>query len=136
MANRVYGDQIGDNSLRNPCLRNPDNFWEAIMNLVQHLSHALRNVLVRLVAMHLSRSLSLASLIALLCLIATPALAEVTPMVAAGSMHTVALKSDGTVMAWGTNGVGQLGNGTTTNRLSPVAVPGIIGAMAVAPSSC
>ena len=39
--------------------------------------------------------------------------------VAAGSQHTVAVKTDGTLWAWGDNGNGQLGDGTTTNRLTP-----------------
>ena len=33
--------------------------------------------------------------------------------VAAGLDHTVAVKSDGTLWAWGGNGYGQLGDGTT-----------------------
>ena len=40
--------------------------------------------------------------------------------IAAGQYHTVALKSDGTLWAWGSNSTGQLGDGTTTNRSSPV----------------
>src|SRR5665647_2508062 len=61
-----------------------------------------------------------------------PALAAaVTPMVAAGDSHTVALQSDGTVVAWGSNFYGQMGDGTTTQRLSPVAVPGLTGVVAV-----
>jgi alpha-tubulin suppressor-like RCC1 family protein len=55
----------------------------------------------------------------------------VTPIVSAGGNHTVALKSDGTVWAWGWNNSGQLGDGTTTDRLSPVAVPGLTGFIAV-----
>jgi alpha-tubulin suppressor-like RCC1 family protein len=51
--------------------------------------------------------------------------------VAAGFAHTVALKSDGTVVAWGNNEQGQLGDGTTTNRSNPVAVPGLSGVVAV-----
>ena len=48
--------------------------------------------------------------------------------IAAGSSHTVALKSDGTrVYAWGYNGNGQLGDGTTTQRTTPVLVKGING---------
>jgi len=44
------------------------------------------------------------------------------PMVAAGSGHTVALRADGTVWAWGRNTSGQLGDGTKTDRLTPVQV--------------
>jgi alpha-tubulin suppressor-like RCC1 family protein len=56
-------------------------------------------------------------------------------MVAAGQGHVVALQADGTVMAWGNNARGQLGDGTTTNRLSPVAVPGLTGVVAVSAGS-
>jgi alpha-tubulin suppressor-like RCC1 family protein len=49
-----------------------------------------------------------------------------------GGYHTVALKSDGMVVAWGYNFYGQLGDGTTTNRLSPLVVPGLSGVIAVA----
>ncbi len=47
--------------------------------------------------------------------------------VAAGSSHTVALMSDGTVKAWGSNSSGQLGDGTYNNRLTPVTVIGLDG---------
>jgi alpha-tubulin suppressor-like RCC1 family protein len=47
--------------------------------------------------------------------------------VAAGSLHSLALKSDGTVWAWGNNGSGQLGNGNTTGQNAPVQVTGITG---------
>lgn len=47
--------------------------------------------------------------------------------VAPGDSHTCALKNDGTVVCWGSNQYGQLGDGTTTNRLTPVAVSGLSG---------
>jgi hypothetical protein len=40
--------------------------------------------------------------------------------VAAGDVHTVAIRSDGTLWAWGGNYLGQLGNSTTVDRSSPV----------------
>jgi alpha-tubulin suppressor-like RCC1 family protein len=43
--------------------------------------------------------------------------------IAAGEFHTIALRNDGTVWDWGYNSVGQLGNGTTTNSVTPVNVP-------------
>ncbi|MGC9030112.1 MAG: RCC1 domain-containing protein [Desulfomonilaceae bacterium] len=46
--------------------------------------------------------------------------------------HSLALKSDGTVWAWGYNGYGQLGDGTTTNRLTPVQVSGLTNVVAIA----
>ena len=42
--------------------------------------------------------------------------------IAAGNNHSLALSSDGTVLAWGRNTEGQLGDGTTTSRTTPVAV--------------
>jgi alpha-tubulin suppressor-like RCC1 family protein len=42
--------------------------------------------------------------------------------VASGMEHTLALKADGTVWAWGQNNLGQLGNGTTTASSYPVQV--------------
>jgi len=51
--------------------------------------------------------------------------------IAAGSGHSVALKSDGTVWAWGENGSGQLGNGGTANSSTPVKVPGLTGVIAI-----
>lgn len=51
--------------------------------------------------------------------------------IAAGEFHSLALKADGTVWAWGFNGNGRLGDGTTTNRLSPVQVKGLTGIVSV-----
>jgi len=56
-----------------------------------------------------------------------------SPMVS-GSVdkHVLAVKSDGTVWAWGENGFGQLGNGTNTDSDTPVQVLGISNAASVA----
>ncbi|HZD60627.1 MAG TPA: S-layer homology domain-containing protein [Anaerolineae bacterium] len=51
--------------------------------------------------------------------------------ITAGRDHTLALKPDGTVFAWGCNEFGQLGDGTTTDRHTPVQVPNISGVVAV-----
>src|SRR5512132_2230749 len=51
---------------------------------------------------------------------------------AGGYTHTVALKSDGMVWAWGRNNYGQLGDSTTIDRLLPVQVSGLGGVPAVA----
>ena len=42
--------------------------------------------------------------------------------IAAGQQHTLALCSDGTLVAWGSNASGQLGNGSTVDSNVPVAV--------------
>ena len=39
--------------------------------------------------------------------------------VGAGQDDSLALRSHGSVLAWGYNGEGELGDGTTTNRLTP-----------------
>ncbi|MDP1579159.1 MAG: choice-of-anchor D domain-containing protein [Candidatus Didemnitutus sp.] len=52
----------------------------------------------------------------------TPLAGRTVVAVAAGSSHTLALCSDGTLVAWGLNVYGQLGDGTTTNRFAPVTV--------------
>ncbi|MCZ6473109.1 MAG: hypothetical protein O6934_06685, partial [SAR324 cluster bacterium] len=39
-----------------------------------------------------------------------------------GYLHTVALKSDGTLWAWGGNYYGQLGDGTTTRKSHPTQI--------------
>jgi hypothetical protein len=52
--------------------------------------------------------------------------------VAAGGGHSLALMSNGTVMAWGDNEVGELGNGTFSNSSVPVEVSGLTGVTAIA----
>ena len=49
---------------------------------------------------------------------------------AAGGRHTCAVTSGGDARCWGDNGYGQLGDGTTTTRLTPVAVAGLTGSVA------
>jgi alpha-tubulin suppressor-like RCC1 family protein len=44
--------------------------------------------------------------------------------IAAGQSHSMALRADGTVWAWGANGAGQLGDNTTNDRALPAIVPG------------
>lgn len=45
-------------------------------------------------------------------------------LVCASASNTASIKNDGTLWVWGLNNVGQLGDGTTTSRISPVAVAG------------
>lgn len=52
-----------------------------------------------------------------------------------GAAHTLALKSDGTVWAWGNNQYGQLGDGTTTSRSTPAKVNGLNAVVAIAAGS-
>ncbi len=52
--------------------------------------------------------------------------------IAAGGYHSLALLEDGTVWAWGANGNGQLGDGTTTASSLPVQVLGITNAIDIA----
>ena len=42
--------------------------------------------------------------------------------ISAGQLHSLALGSDGNAYAWGANGSGRLGDGTTTTRYTPVRV--------------
>ena len=52
--------------------------------------------------------------------------------IAAGGSHTLALLADGSVVAWGYNTYGQLGNGTLVSSSIPVTVTGLGGVVAVA----
>jgi alpha-tubulin suppressor-like RCC1 family protein len=52
--------------------------------------------------------------------------------IASGSLHSVALKSDGSVWTWGGNYNGQLGDGTSTDKHVPTQVVSIGGISAIA----
>lgn len=51
---------------------------------------------------------------------------------AAGDFHNTAVKSDGTVWAWGYNGYGQLGNNATVDQGTPIQVATLTGVTASA----
>jgi alpha-tubulin suppressor-like RCC1 family protein len=63
--------------------------------------------------------------------VSVPGLKNVTAL-AAGGAHYLALLSNGTVMAWGLNSEGQLGNGTTVSSEVPVPVSGLSNVRAIA----
>ncbi len=70
-----------------------------------------------------------------LCGVTTPMLVSgISGVIAVtgGDEYSLALKADGTVWAWGYNGSGQLGDGTTTDRNSPGPVSGLNGVIAIA----
>ena len=62
-------------------------------------------------------------ILALVLLYPVPGAAKVKPQtLAAGEFHSLAIRPDGTLWAWGRNDYGQLGLGDTTNRLVPTRV--------------
>jgi alpha-tubulin suppressor-like RCC1 family protein len=62
--------------------------------------------------------------------VAVSNLADVTA-IAGRDWHRLALKSDGSVWAWGYNSAGQLGDGTFTDRNVPVEVSGLANVIAI-----
>ena len=50
---------------------------------------------------------------------------------AATNDHVLALKSNGTVLAWGDNSAGELGDGSTASTIGPVQVTGLANASQV-----
>jgi len=57
-----------------------------------------------------------------LVLVSQNAVSQCWTQIAAGDYHTVAIKSDGTLWAWGLNDKGQLGDGTTVNKNVPTQI--------------
>ncbi|HET9730281.1 MAG TPA: hypothetical protein VFR41_12700 [Acidimicrobiia bacterium] len=51
--------------------------------------------------------------------------------ISAGGAHALAVKADGSVVAWGHNASGQLGDGTIADRATPVVVRGLDAIVAV-----
>ena len=49
-----------------------------------------------------------------------------------GFYHALGLRSNGALLAWGSNANGQLGDGTTTDKSAPVAVSGLTNVVAAA----
>ena len=76
------------------------------------------------------RSTFLVGIIGLLIVVAKPAYA-VEPTISAGTKHTLALQSDGTVVAWGSDEFGQLGVGRATYSPVPLLVDGITGVKSI-----
>ena len=52
--------------------------------------------------------------------------------IAAGAYHSCAIYNDSSLKCWGLNAKGQLGDGTTTNRLTPVSVSNITNPIEIA----
>jgi hypothetical protein len=55
--------------------------------------------------------------------------------VAAGGLFGLALLTNGTVLGWGDNAFGQLGNGTTNTQITPTTVSGLTGVRAISAGS-
>lgn len=64
-------------------------------------------------------------------LVVTVVLTATVRPVNAGGSHSCALKPDHSVLCWGRNASGQLGDQSTVDRLAPVAVVGLTDAVAV-----
>jgi alpha-tubulin suppressor-like RCC1 family protein len=56
------------------------------------------------------------------CILSASLYSQCWQIVSAGSSHTLAIKPDGTLWAWGFNGDAQLGDGTTTEKSNPIQI--------------
>ena len=56
--------------------------------------------------------------------------------IAASGAHTCALTDAGSVLCWGNNGVGALGDGTTTDHFTPGPVTGLSSDVAAIAATC
>ncbi len=83
--------------------------------MTENLSHATRGARVAILPV------VCAVAIGLLGALSAPARAGVSA-VAAGGSHSLFVKTDGTLWAMGSNGLGELGDGTRAQHLSPVQV--------------
>jgi alpha-tubulin suppressor-like RCC1 family protein len=61
-----------------------------------------------------------------------PGLSSIVAIAAGGQGQSFAIKSDGSLWAWGKNDLGQLGDGTKANRSSPILVSGLNNVVSVA----
>ncbi len=60
-----------------------------------------------------------------------PTLSGITAIAANGSLHSIALKNDGTVWTWGDNFYGQLGDGTSTEKSVPAQLSSLTNITAI-----
>ena len=65
------------------------------------------------------------------CVLPVPGIGA-TPSVSAGGSHSLALRADGSVLAWGNDSSGQLGAGRSLFSKTPVTVAGVSGVSIVA----
>ncbi len=63
--------------------------------------------------------------------IPTPTPTTATPKISGGAYHSMTLKSNGSVWTWGSNEYTHLGDGTNTNRSTPIQVSGLSGVSTV-----
>ncbi len=75
--------------------------------------------------MRISTRLILPALTALLMLLAAQSATAATPMVSAGGSHSCAVGDSGVAWCWGSNSLGQLGDGTQQDSPAPVRVNGL-----------